>query len=104
MCRRHTVVGLSVCLSVASVSRRSLKTKALKQATPTGIDTHSDLNLKDSELSSRVMDLLTLLAVGGDLDFFEDKTGYLMTNVFVCTTEQRGVSEVTEALASMVMS
>ena len=50
------------------------------------------------------MDLLILLAVGGDLDFFEDKTGYLTTSVFVCTTEQRGVSEVTEALGSMVMS
>ena len=47
------------------------------------------------------MDLLTLLAVGGDLDFFEDKTGYLTTSVFVCTTEQRGVSEVTEVLGSI---
>ena len=50
------------------------------------------------------MDLLTLLAVCGDLDFVEDKTGYLTTSMFVCTTEQRGVSEVMEALGSMVMS
>ena len=81
--RRHTVVRLCmyvcVCPSVGKISRRSLNTKRWNKQ-HRQISTLPRIWIVDFLFCYSVRelwhDLLTLIAVAGDLDFFEDKNVY----------------------------